>query len=141
MALPAEGRPLEGGSRLRYGGAHLGRGNRILPRHAHRYLSRGDHSLAIDTCCSLKLDPDVREDARRRLLSVKGHVEGIVRMLEQEEVYCVDVLKQIKAVDGALSKVGDLVLRSHLRDHVVNAGERGDSERIVAELMEVLKYR
>lgn len=97
--------------------------------------------MAIDTGCSLKLDPDVREDARRRLLSVKGHVEGIVRMLEQAEVYCVDVLKQIKAVDGALSKVGDLVLRSHLRDHVVNAGARGDSERIVAELMEVLKYR
>ncbi len=81
------------------------------------------------------------KDARQRLLSIKGHVEGILRMLDDESVYCVDILKQIKAVDGALEKVADLVLRSHLRDHVVTAHERGDSEEIVDELMEVLKYR
>ena len=89
----------------------------------------------------LRLDAGTREDARRRLLSVRGHVEGILRMLEDDSVYCVDVLKQVKAVDGALSKVGDLVLRSHLKDHVVTAHERGDVTEIVEELMEVLKYR
>ena len=72
-----------------------------------------------------------REDARRRLLSIKGHVEGILRMLDDEQVYCVDILKQIRAVDGALDKVGDLVLRSHLGDHVVTAHERGDVSEIV----------
>lgn len=92
-------------------------------------------------CCGLRLDPPVREDARRRLLSVKGHVEGILRMLENEQVYCVDVLKQMKAVDGALNKIGDLVLRSHLENHVVTAHERGDEARVVNELMEILKYR
>jgi DNA-binding FrmR family transcriptional regulator len=94
-------------------------------------------------CCGhgLKLDAAVREDARRRLLSVKGHVEGVLRMLEDETVYCVDVLKQMKAVEGALAKVGSLVLMSHLRHHVVTAVERGDEDRIVEELMELLKYR
>ena len=62
-------------------------------------------------------------------------------MLEDESVYCVDVLKQIKAVDGALDKVGELILRSHLHNHVVTAHERGDDSAIVEELMEVLKYR
>ncbi len=98
-------------------------------------------STADKHCCGLRLDPEVREDARRRLLSVRGHVEGILRMLENEQVYCVDVLKQIKAVDGALNKIGDLVLKSHLKSHVVTAHERGDEERIVEELMEILKYR
>lgn len=84
---------------------------------------------------------ETREDARRRLLSIKGHVEGILRMLDDETVYCVDILKQIRAVDGALAKVGDLVLRSHIKDHVVTAQERGDADAIVNELMEVLKYR
>lgn len=94
-------------------------------------------------CASGKLclDANTREEARRRLLSVRGHVEGILRMLEDESVYCVDVLKQIKAVQGALDKVGTLVLRSHLKDHVVTAASRGDTDQIVAELMEVLKYR
>ncbi|RKZ35157.1 MAG: hypothetical protein DRQ37_06940 [Gammaproteobacteria bacterium] len=90
---------------------------------------------------ALRLDPATRKDARRRLLSIKGQVEGILRMLETESVYCVDALKQIKAVNGALEKVGGLVLKSHLKDHVVTAHERGDVDEIVAELMEVLKYR
>jgi DNA-binding FrmR family transcriptional regulator len=89
----------------------------------------------------LRLDPAVREDARRRLLSVRGHVEGVLRMLEDESIYCVDVLKQIKAIDGALAKVGDVVLRSHLHNHVVTAQQRGDVSEIVDELMDVLKYR
>jgi CsoR family transcriptional regulator, copper-sensing transcriptional repressor len=89
---------------------------------------------------TLHLDPKVREDARRRLLSTKGHVEGILKMLEGDP-YCVDVLKQIKAVQGALDKVGEMVLQSHLKHHVVSATERGDADHLVAELMEVLKYR
>ena len=98
-------------------------------------------SPAPSSCQGLHLDPDAREDSRRRLLSVRGHIEGILRMLEDETVYCVDVLKQIKAVDGALDKVGELILRSHLQDHVVTAHERGDEAAIVTELMELLKYR
>lgn len=89
----------------------------------------------------LCLDATTREEARRRLLSIRGHVEGILRMLEDESIYCVDALKQIKAVQGALDKVGTMVLRSHLKDHVVTAATRGDTDQIVAELMEVLKYR
>ena len=89
----------------------------------------------------LHLDAAARRDAGRRLASLRGHVEGILRMLDDESVYCVDVLKQIKAVQGALDKVGALVLTAHLRDHVATAASRGDVEAIVAELMEVLKYR
>ena len=89
----------------------------------------------------LKLDPETRDQAKKRLLSIRGHVEGIMRMLEDYSVYCVDALKQIKAVNGALEKVGSLVLQSHLKDHVVTAAQRGDVDEIVAELMEVLKYR
>jgi len=89
---------------------------------------------------TLHLDPKVRQEARNRLLSAKGHLEGILKMLEGEP-YCVDVLKQIKAVQGALDKVGDLVLKSHLEHHVASAAQRGDTQKLVDELMEVLKYR
>jgi CsoR family transcriptional regulator, copper-sensing transcriptional repressor len=89
----------------------------------------------------LHLDTKTREDALLRLKSVRGHLEGILRMLEDENVYCVDVLKQVKAVQGGLSKISDKVLRSHIRDHVVTASARGDAEVIVDELMEALKYQ
>lgn len=89
----------------------------------------------------LHLDPDTRKDAALRLKSAKGHLEGVLRMLEDPEVYCVDVLKQVKAVQGALAKVNASVMKSHIRDHVATASERGDTEAIVEELMEALKYQ
>lgn len=89
----------------------------------------------------LHLDPATRADAVLRLKGVRGHVEGVLRMLEDPDVYCVDVLKQVSAVQGAVRKVSEAVLRSHIRDHVVTAAQRGDSEQIVDELMEALKYR
>lgn len=89
----------------------------------------------------LQLDPEVRKEATLRLKSAKGHLEGILRMLEDERVYCVDVLKQVKAVQGALSKVGERVLKSHIREHVATAALRGDTDKIVDELMEALKYQ
>jgi CsoR family transcriptional regulator, copper-sensing transcriptional repressor len=89
----------------------------------------------------LRLEASVREDAIRRLKSVRGHVDGVLRMLGDPDVYCVDVLKQMSAVQGALRKVSDAVLRSHVRDHVVTAASRGDTEHIVDELMEALKYK
>lgn len=89
----------------------------------------------------LSIAPSTREDATTRLRSIKGHVEGLLRMMERDDVYCVDALKQIKAVNGALSKTGDMILRCHLKHHVVTAYERGDEDTIIAELMELLKYR
>ncbi len=93
-------------------------------------------------CChQLRLDDKTRQNTRQRLASIRGHVEGVLRMLDDEKIYCVDVLRQLKAIDGAINKVGEQVLRSHLRDHVATAAQRGDSETIVEELMEILKYR
>ena len=113
------------------------------PPAEERQHGGGHHSGAAGTegpdC--LHLDPETRRDAVVRLKSAKGHLEGVLRMLEDPDVYCVDVLKQVKAVQGALSKVGERVLRSHIRDHVTTAADRGDTEAIVEELMEALKYQ
>lgn len=101
----------------------------------------GEGAAAGRAVDCLHLDPDTRADAALRLKSARGHLDGIVRMLEDPDVYCVDVLKQIKAVQGALSRVNGKVLRAHVRDHVATASERGDTDAIVDELMEALKYR
>lgn len=108
--------------------------------HAEAHAADAVEAITAHSDC-LHLDPAVREDASRRLKSVRGHVEGVLRMLEDPHVYCVDVLKQVSAVQGALRKVSDGVLRAHVRDHVVTAAQRGDTEHIVDELMEALKYK
>src|SRR5690625_7578318 len=89
----------------------------------------------------LHLNPEVRVDVVRRLKSSRGHLDGIERMLEDPGVYCVDVLDQVKAVQGALARVNEAVLRSHIRDHVITASGRGDADQLVGQLMTALRYR
>lgn len=88
----------------------------------------------------LCMPEDARKRAARRLKIARGHLESIIGMLDKEDAYCVDVLRQIKAVQGALSGAGEVVLRGHLEAHVATAERRGDSVEIVEELMEALKY-
>ncbi len=83
---------------------------------------------------------DARKRARRRLAIARGHLEHIQRMLDEPHVYCIDVLTQLKAVQGALSGASEVVLRGHLEAHVATASMRGDELEIVDELMDALKY-
>ncbi|PTA69431.1 hypothetical protein C8263_02740 [Deinococcus arcticus] len=83
---------------------------------------------------------DSRKRAARRLAIARGHLESIRRSLDDPHVYCVDVLRQIKAVQGALDGAANVVLRGHLEAHVATAATRGDEQELVDELMDVLKY-
>lgn len=88
------------------------------------------------------MDDQIRADAVHRLRSVAGHVNGIVRMLEEDR-YCIDVIKQIHAIQVALSRVSEEILASHLRTCVATAiqGDNPDErERMLNEVVEVFRY-
>ncbi len=80
-------------------------------------------------------------DIVRRLKSVEGHVRGVQRMVE-EDVYCIDVVNQIVAIQRALKKVSGLVLDQHLHSCVTDAMRGPDAtarERVLGELLEVFE--
>jgi DNA-binding FrmR family transcriptional regulator len=77
----------------------------------------------------------------RRLKTIEGHLKGVVRMVE-EDAYCIDVIRQIQAVEAALNKVQAQILDEHLNSCVITA-IRGDSEkereRVLKEISEVFE--
>ena len=104
-----------------------------LDKHAHAHHEHGAGRLCM---------PDeTRNVVTRRLAIARGHLESILQAMQKQDVYCIDVLRQIRAVEGALQKAGQITLESHLRAHVATAAKRGDTETIVEELMDALRYR
>jgi CsoR family transcriptional regulator, copper-sensing transcriptional repressor len=87
------------------------------------------------------LDPQAKEKILGRLRNVEGHLGGIIRMVEEDQ-YCVDVIKQTKAVQGALGRVNALLLERHL-NHCVSAAIRSENprerERVMSELLDVFE--
>lgn len=88
------------------------------------------------------MNDQTRLDAIHRLKSIAGHVNGIVRMLEEDR-YCIDVIKQVQAIQNALDKVSDEILDSHLKSCVLSVmqdGDKTDRERVMNEIAEVFRH-
>ncbi len=88
---------------------------------------------------SLEKLPHEKTEALNRIRTVTGHVKGIEKMIEEER-YCIDILKQIAAVQSSLSKLANLLTKDHMRICVSEAVKEGKGETKIDELVEVLKY-
>lgn len=83
--------------------------------------------------------PLAKKDALNRLKTVRGHLDGIIRMVEQDD-YCVDVMKQVSAAQASLERVNRLVLKNHLETCFAEAVAEGRSNEAVAELVDAVKF-
>ena len=82
-----------------------------------------------------------KQEALKRLKNAEGHLRGVERMLEND-AYCIDVIRQIQAVQAALNKVNSLILEGHLNSCVITAvrGEDPeDRERVLQEITDVFE--
>ena len=81
------------------------------------------------------------ENTLKRLKIIEGHLKGISRMVE-EDAYCIDVIRQIQAVEAALNKVSAQILEGHLNSCVITAVKGEDPaerQRVLKEVLEVFE--
>lgn len=74
-----------------------------------------------------------------RLKIIEGHLRGVIRMIEAD-AYCIDVIRQIQAIDSALGKVSTQILENHLNSCVIEAIQGDDPkerEQVLKEITEV----
>ena len=87
------------------------------------------------------MDDQTKKAVSQRLASASGHIKGIERMV-QEDKYCIDVIRQIQAVQAALNKVSSLLLDKHLHTCVTTAvqgQDLGERERVLQEITGVFE--
>ena len=76
-----------------------------------------------------------------RLKTAEGHLRGIQHMVD-DDVYCIDIIRQIQAVQSALNRVSSMLLEGHLNSCLIGAvrGEDPDErERVLKEIAEVFE--
>jgi len=83
--------------------------------------------------------PIAKRDALNRLKTVRGHLEGVIRMVE-DDAYCIDLMKQLSAIQASLERVNRLVLKNHLETCFSEAVTEGRGQAAIAELAEALKF-
>jgi DNA-binding FrmR family transcriptional regulator len=86
------------------------------------------------------LPPDGKRAILNRLKSARGHLDAVIKLVEND-TYCVQVIKQISAVRGALDRVSRIELENHLEHCLVEQIQAGGSAAAIAEVVEILGLR
>jgi len=86
----------------------------------------------------LKSD-DVKKQAKRRINIIKGQLDGLYKMIEEEE-YCTNVLDQSLAIQNSLKSLDALILERHLKTHVADQF-KNKKEKAIKELLKVFRRR
>ncbi len=83
-----------------------------------------------------------KEKATQKLRTVRGQVDGIIKMLEADR-YCVDISTQILSAIALLKKANIDVLNAHIKSCVKDAILEGEDEgnKKIEEIITVIdKY-
>jgi len=82
-----------------------------------------------------------KRDLARRLARIRGQVEGLQRMVDEER-YCPDILQQFTAVHSALRGAEKVLLANHLERCATHAIQQGGApaEQVRKEIIDLL-YR
>ena len=76
-----------------------------------------------------------KNEVLRRLKSVEGHVRGVAKMVESEDVTYADIIQQTNAIFSAIRRVNTVLLK----DFVEERAERdGASEEMIKDLIKAI---
>lgn len=91
-------------------------------------------------CCGEKRTQRSEKEYKNlmnRLSRIEGQVRGVKGMLEKD-VYCVDILTQVAAINAALNSFNKVLLAEHIRNCVARDIRNGDDE-VIEELVTTLQ--
>lgn len=77
-----------------------------------------------------------RDKVLRRLKTAKGQIEGIIKMVEEDQ-YCIDISNQILAAGSLLKSTNKLILSDHIGHCVKSSIQAKDEEEVDMKLAEI----
>lgn len=77
---------------------------------------------------------EIKKNLTSRLNRIEGQVRAINRMID-EDVYCDDVLTQIRATRSALNSVATRLLDYHMKGCIIKKIEDGHEAEAMEELL------
>lgn len=80
---------------------------------------------------------DIKVGAGKRLNIIKGQLEGLGKMIENDE-YCIDLLTQSLAIQNSLKSLDAVLFERHLETHVGHQFH-SEPENATKELVELFK--
>lgn len=84
---------------------------------------------------------DAKKDILNRLKTIKGHIAGIEKMVEEDKT-CEDILLQVAAIKASIHKVGLVIIEEHAKECLLNVteGECLDPDKVEKIIDTIVKF-
>jgi DNA-binding FrmR family transcriptional regulator len=83
---------------------------------------------------------DIKKRALHRSKILEGQMRGVQKMIENED-YCMDIITQTLAIQKSINSLNKLILENHLRTHVKDMFDSGDTDKAVRELLDAYELK
>lgn len=83
-------------------------------------------------------DKSVERSILHRLKIARGHLDRVVAMMENGE-YCIDIIHQSMAIQSALKKIDQEVLKNHMQTCVADSIAKGNKTEVIDEVMKIME--
>lgn len=80
---------------------------------------------------------DVKVAAEKRINIIKGQLDGLQKMIENDE-YCIDLLNQSLAIQNSLRSLDSLLFERHVKTHVSQQFKH-EEQKAVEELVSLFR--
>lgn len=84
------------------------------------------------------MDGVTKQQVLNLLKTSRGQIAGIIKMIEDDR-YCVDISKQVLAVQAQLKKTNLKIIDQHIKHCVKEAFTEGHGDEKVDEIIELLE--
>lgn len=101
------------------------------------YPPIGDRKISYYMPRGIPRDQSIQHAIIHRLKITRGHLDKVIRMVEQGE-YCIDIIHQALAVQAGLQESSKIVLKNHMETCVAQEIQKGNKEEVIAEIMKVM---
>ena len=76
-----------------------------------------------------------KNEVLRRLKSAEGHVRGVAKMVESDDVTYADIIQQTNAIFSAIRRVNTVLLKDFVEERLA---EEGASEEMAKDLTKAI---
>lgn len=84
------------------------------------------------------IDEKIIKKLEPRMKKIEGQIRGVNKMINKKE-YCIDILQQIAAVQGALKSIACIILTNHINTCVKETIESKNTMEIKETVNEVIE--
>jgi CsoR family transcriptional regulator, copper-sensing transcriptional repressor len=85
-------------------------------------------------------DTSIQHRILHRLTIARGQMDSVLTMVKRGD-YCIDIIHQTQAIQAAMRKTDEIILKNHMETCVAEEIKKGNAKEVISEVLKVMEKK